>query len=31
VVDYKAVRFDDRYRNSRFDVVLDTIGGAHPA
>ena len=30
MVDYKAVRFEERYRNSRFDVVLDTIGGARP-
>ena len=28
VVDYKNVRFEDRYRSSPFDVVVDTIGGA---
>ena len=29
-MDYKAVRFEERYRQSKFDVVLDTIGGALP-
>jgi NADPH:quinone reductase-like Zn-dependent oxidoreductase len=28
VVDYKNVRFEERYRLSPFDVVVDTIGGA---
>ena len=27
-MDYKAVRFEERYRQSKFDVVVDTIGGA---
>ena len=31
VVDYKSVRFEERYRQSKFDVVVDTIGGASPS
>ena len=28
VVDYKSVRFEQRFRSAPFDVVVDTIGGA---
>ncbi len=28
VLDYRTERFEQKYRDARFDVILDVIGGA---
>jgi NADPH:quinone reductase-like Zn-dependent oxidoreductase len=30
VIDYKKDNFDEKHRNTPFDVVIDMLGGATP-